>query len=139
MTYTGGCLCGDIRFRVDAELEPIQLCYCEQCRKAHGGPFAAVIPVQTSAFRFDRGEPSLKSYESSPGKERVFCGRCGSPVLSRRSALPSVVRLRAGLFDEPIPVTPAWHAHTASKCSWWSIEDDLPQHPEGYVHELRSE
>lgn len=133
MAYTGGCLCGDVQFRVESELQPIQICYCEQCRRAHGGPFAAVIPVQVSSFRLVRGEQALKSYESSPGKERVFCGRCGSPVFSRRSAVPSVVRIRAGLFDEPIPVVPAWHSYTASKCSWWSIADALPQHPEGYV------
>jgi len=133
MTYTGGCLCGEVRFHVESELEPIQLCYCEQCRKAHGGPFAAVIPVQAGAFRLVSGEQTLKSYESSPGKERVFCSRCGSPVYSRRHSLPSVVRIRAGLFDEPIPVAPAWHAYTASKCSWWSIDDALPQYREGYV------
>ena len=133
MGYTGSCLCGEIRFRVESELEPIQLCYCQQCRKAHGGAFAAVIPVAVSAFRLLSGEQSLKAYESSPGKERVFCGRCGSPVFSRRPSVPSVVRLRAGLLDEPVPVKPAWHAHTGSKCSWWSIGDGLPQYRDGHA------
>lgn len=130
---TGSCLCGDVRFVVECELASVQICHCTQCRKAQGGPFAAVIPVQAAAFRLLQGEQSLKSYESSPGKERVFCGRCGSPVFSRRRALPSVLRLRAGLLDEPLAVAPAFHAYTASKSSWWPIEDDLPQHPQGYV------
>jgi hypothetical protein len=133
MSYTGSCLCGDVRFQVDSDLAPIQVCYCEQCRKAQGGAFAAVIPVATSGFRFLQGAQSLKSYESSPGKERLFCGRCGSPVLSRRAAAPGVVRLRAGLFDGPLPVAPAYHAYTASKCNWWQINDALPQHPQAYV------
>ena len=133
MPFTGRCLCGEIRFEVLSELTPIQVCYCEQCRRAQGGAFAAVIPVQVSAFRLLAGQDVMKSYASSPGKERLFCGRCGSPVMSRRSALPSVVRLRVGLFDEPIPVKPAFHAFTASKCSWWSIADDLPQHLQAYV------
>lgn len=131
MSYTGGCLCGAVKFRVESELQPIQLCYCEQCRKANGGPFAAVIPVEVSAFRLLSGERALKAYESSPGKERVFCSSCGSPVYSRRHSLPSVVRIRAGLFDEPIPARPDAHAYTGSKCSWWSIDDGLPQYPEG--------
>ena len=132
MPYTGSCQCGQVRFRVESELEPIQLCYCAQCRKAHGGAFAAVIPVEVSAFRLLGGEEALKAYESSPGKERVFCGQCGSPVYSRRPSLPTVLRVRAGLIDEPVPVKPVWHAHVGSKCSWWSIDDQLPQYPEGY-------
>lgn len=132
-TTTGCCLCGDVKFRIDAELAPIQLCYCEQCRKAQGGPLVAVIPVETSSFHWVQGEHALKSFVSSPGKERVFCGRCGSPVFSRRSDLPGVLRLRAGLLDEPVTARAAFHAQVASKCSWWRIEDELPQHARGVV------
>ena len=91
---TGSCLCGAIAFRIDGELAPLQLCYCRQCRKAQGGAFAAVVPVATSAFAFVRGQEMLQAYESSPGKERVFCRRCGSPVFSRRVAMPEVLRVR---------------------------------------------
>lgn len=133
MPYAGSCLCGEVRFHIESELEPIQLCYCAQCRKAHGGPFAAVVPVAVSEFRLLSGAQSLKAYESSPGKERVFCSNCGSPVYSRRASLPSVLRVRAGLIDEPIAAKPAWHAHVNSRCSWWSIDDGLPQHREGYA------
>ena len=133
MAYTGGCLCGGITYRVESELEAIQVCHCDQCRKAQGGPFATVIPVATSAFRLLGGEHLLKVYESSPGKQRVFCSQCGSPIFSRRQSVPGVVRLRAGLFNEPLPVEPAWHAYTGSKCNWWPIQDELPQYSEGYV------
>lgn len=131
MAYTGSCLCGGVRFEIDGELEPIQVCHCLQCRKAQGGPFATAIPVAATAFRFIRGEQLLKSYESSPGKQRLFCGHCGSPVFSRRQALPGVVRVRAGLINEPLEVRPASHAHVGSKCNWWPIEDALPRYEEG--------
>lgn len=131
MTYTGSCLCGQVSFRIEGELAPIQVCYCLQCRKAQGGPFATNIPVAISAFRLLGGEGALKSFESSPGKQRVFCGQCGSPIYSRRQSLPSVVRVRAGLINEPLPVGLGWHAQVGSKCNWWDIRDDLPQYPEG--------
>jgi hypothetical protein len=133
MTYTGSCLCGEVRFRIEGELAPIQVCHCQQCRKAQGGPFAAVIPVAASAFQWVSGEELLKSYESSQGKQRLFCGCCGSPVLSRRHALPDVVRVRVGLINEPLGVGIAWHAYTGSKCDWWSIEGDAPQYREGHA------
>ena len=133
MAYTGSCLCGGVSFQIEGELEPIHVCHCQQCRKAQGGPFAAVIPVAASAFQFVAGERLLKSYESSPGKQRCFCGNCGSPVFSRRQSLAGIVRVRAGLINEPLKVKPVWHAYTGSKCNWWSIEDGLPQYKEGYA------
>jgi len=138
MAYTGSCLCGGVSFQIEGELQPIQVCHCQQCRKAHGGPFATVIPVATSAFRLVAGEQLLKSYESSPGKERVFCGQCGSPLFSRRPALPNVVRLRAGLINEPLNVGLAWHAYTGYKCNWWPIADEAPQYEQGHAPQPRA-
>ncbi len=126
---TGSCLCGGISFRIDAALQPVQVCHCTQCRKAQGGPLVAVTPVATKDFTLDDVQGLLRRYESSPGKERAFCGRCGSPLFSRRAALPGVVRVRAGLLDEPVNARLAWHAHTDSKSRWWPILDGLPQYP----------
>lgn len=126
MHYQGSCLCGGIRFRIEGRLEPIQICHCSQCRKAQGTAFATNIPVSTSAFSLLSGEALLKVYESSPGKERVFCSQCGSPLLSRRRDKPDVVRIRAGLIDGKLDIKPDAHAYVGSKSDWWTINDDLP-------------
>ncbi|MGQ0620710.1 MAG: GFA family protein [Panacagrimonas sp.] len=131
--YSGSCLCGGVRFRIESELEPIQVCHCSQCRKAQGTPFATNIPVPAAAFRLVGDPELLTEFESSPGKVRVFCKRCGSPIYSRKDTAPGVVRLRAGLIDEPLAVGPIAHFHTASKCNWWPIDDGLPQFPDAYV------
>lgn len=125
--YSGNCLCGGIRFRIEAELEPIQVCHCSQCRKAQGTPFATNTPVAEAAFHFVGGAELLTFFESSPGKQRAFCSRCGSPIFSKRDSLPGVLRIRAGLLNEPLSVRPQAHFHTASKANWWAIEDGLPQ------------
>ena len=130
--HRGGCLCGRVAFEIEGPLPPIQICHCSQCRRAQGGPFATNVPVAESALRWLRGEALLKSYESSPGKFRVFCSECGSPIYSRRLSLPGVVRLRAGLLDEPVASAVELHMHVASKASWWSIVDELPQHQGPY-------
>ena len=129
--YHGSCLCGGVSFQIDAELEPIQICHCSQCRKAQGGAFGSNTPVQTVHFTLNSGAELLTEYESSPGKRRVFCRRCGSPIYSSRDTLAGVIRIRAGLLDEPLKVKQAYHAYTASKCSWFPISDDLPKFPEG--------
>lgn len=126
MPYSGSCLCGGVSFQVEGPLEPIQICHCSQCRKAQGTPFATNIPVATSAFSLLAGESLLRTFESSPGKERVFCSQCGSPILSRRSDKPDVVRLRAGLLDGTLGIKPDAHAYVGSGADWWSIIDELP-------------
>ena len=131
--YTGGCLCGGVQFRIDAELEPIQLCHCSQCRKAQGGPFASNIPVDLNEFHLLSGAELLGSFASSPGKQRVFCRQCGSPIYSRKDSLPSVLRIRAGLINEPLASKPIAHFYTASKANWWSIDDGLTQFEASYI------
>lgn len=128
--HTGSCLCGAVRFEVEGPLAPIQLCCCGQCRKAQGSAFGANIPVSSAAFRLVSGEAELKEYRSSPGKRRVFCGVCGSPVFSQRDETPEVMRLRAGSLDEPVETRPGFWFYTASQASWWPPQDDLPRHAE---------
>lgn len=130
--YSGSCLCGGVRFEVDGELEPIQVCYCEQCRKAQGTVLVTNIPLNRSAVRFTSGEELFSHYESSPGKDRVFCSRCGSPLFSERRSLPGVIRLRAGLLNEPLVTRPAAQFYTAHKSNWWPLREDLPVYEEGY-------
>lgn len=138
---TGRCLCGAIAFQIDGELEPIQICYCKQCQRAQGTALATNIPVQESAFRFTCGAELLTGYESSSGKQRYFCSRCGSPIFSKRDSLPGVLRVRAGTLDEPVNSRPSHHFYIAFKPSWWEIRDDLPQFETGHVikrHDERS-
>jgi hypothetical protein len=127
--FSGRCLCGGIRFSVSGELQPIQLCHCADCRRAQGAPFASNTPVTTDRFALQSGAELIRHFESSPGKERAFCSRCGSPLYSRKTSRPGVLRIRAGLFEQPLPVQPAFHQFVSDKANWWTIADDLPQFP----------
>jgi hypothetical protein len=131
--YTGSCLCNSIRFEIEGDLDPIQICHCRQCRKAQGSAFVANIPVAEANFRFVSGDDFLSSFESSPGKQRFFCEKCGSPIYSKTDKLPGVVRIRAGTLDGSLNTKPVAHSYTNYKANWLDIHDDLPTFPEGYV------
>ena len=118
-----------MRYEIEGEIGPIQLCHCGQCRKAQGGPFGANAPVATTAFRWLQGEESLREYRASPGKRRVFCSACGSPLFSLRDAAPETLRLRAGTLDATEGLTLGFHIQTASRAAWWPIDDELPRFP----------
>jgi hypothetical protein len=124
---SGSCLCGGIRYEIDAELGPVTNCHCSQCRKASGGSFATNASVPAAAFRFVAGAELLRSWESSPGTHRCFCGRCGSPILKRRDSSPDSLRLRLGTLDTDPKVRPSKHIYVGSKAAWVEITDDLPR------------
>ncbi len=63
--YTGSCLCGGVAFEIAGELAPIQVCHCQQCRKAQGTALVTNIPVESGKLHWVSGEALLKSHESS--------------------------------------------------------------------------
>jgi len=128
MSRAGGCLCGGVRYVLRGELGPITLCHCSQCRKAQGGAAVAAAPVRAAEFEITAGPELLRAYESSPGKERVFCSRCGSPLYSRRVADTDFLRLRLGTLDGPVGKKPSAHIWVGDKADWDLICDDVPQH-----------
>jgi hypothetical protein len=128
--HSGSCLCGAVRYEIDGELAPIQLCHCSQCRRASGTAFAANMPIREENFRVVAGEDRMKRYESSPGKARLFCAGCGSQLISRSGGAPGWVRVRAGTLHEPVDAPLAFHFHVASQAAWWPITDDLPRYPD---------
>jgi hypothetical protein len=128
---TGGCLCGGVRFRVSGKLGPAGYCHCQQCRRATGSAFASNAPARTQYFALTSGAELVTEYESSPGKFRAFCSRCGSPLYSRSDDDPELRRLRLGTFDGDPGRRPLAHFWTGSKAPWHEITDSLPQYAEG--------
>lgn len=131
MTITGQCLCGGVRFAVSGPLNGVQFCHCADCRRAQGSVFAANMPVRRADFALTAGEDLLTSYESSPGKERVFCRRCGSPVFSRNVTDPEHVRVRAGTLDAGAEPPLAFHFWCDDAPAWWDGAGDLPRYRRG--------
>jgi hypothetical protein len=129
-TYRGSCLCGGVRYEYAGEFGAFIYCHCRQCRKAQGSAFGANAPMDEAQFRLLQGAELLKAYESSPGKQRVFCGTCGSPIFSRFDGKPGVLRLRMGTLDTPLAIRPQQHQFVAAKAEWYDILDGLPQHAE---------
>jgi hypothetical protein len=126
--YKGSCLCGSVKYEVTCALGPVVFCHCSQCRKAQGSPFASNSPIPADHFHILCGQDALKAYESSPGKKRIFCKHCGSPLISKRDSLPDTVRLRVGTLDTEADVKPVAHIYAGSKALWYEITDNLPQY-----------
>lgn len=117
-----------MHYRVRGELAELVLCHCARCRKATGSAFQAVAPIEQDRFELLQGAQVIRSWQSSPGVHRHFCGQCGSPLYSLRDAMPGLMRLRVGSLDTPLQTVPGMHIFTGSKAPWFAIRDDAPQY-----------
>ena len=135
--WTGKCLCEGVRYEVTGPLSPLGYCHCKQCQRASGSAFSANTSVARGDFRLVAGAELLREFESSPGRFRVFCSRCGSPVYKRTLDQPDNVRLRLGLLDQDPELRPRAHIWVSAKAPWFQIADDLPQLPEALPTPVR--
>jgi len=128
---SGECLCGTVRFQLHGKLGPVVYCHCVTCRRANGSAFAANAPVRAKYVEWLTGREAITEYESSPGKFRAFCSKCGSPIYSRREEEPAEFRIRLGTLSGDPERRSFGHFWVSSKAPWYDISDDLPRYPEG--------
>ena len=83
--------------------------------------------VSPEDFVVTRGREALKSYTTGEGISRVFCSNCGSHIFVAQG---NQMRLRLGSLDAAPGLAPQMHIFTASKATWFSICDELPQYAE---------
>jgi hypothetical protein len=96
-SYTGGCHCGKVRFRVTAELSDVTYCNCSICAKKG---FVHLI-VEPSQFELIAGAGDLTSYRFNTGvAEHKFCRHCGiHPFYTPRSD-PTKVDINVRCLDQ---------------------------------------
>lgn len=110
--YTGGCLCGNVRFVAEGEPYRVGLCHCLDCRKHHGALFhaSAVFPQDAVTVEGQTG-----AYQG-----RSFCPRCGSSVFSQSG---DEMELHLGALDAPDQLKPTYELWTIRREAW------LPEFP----------
>ncbi len=129
----GSCHCGAVKYEIHGKLLMFAYCHCPDCRKYSGSAFSSVLATEADGFRIVAGEEQLTEYQSSPGKNRFFCGTCGCRMYLRAAHRPDMVFIRAGSLDDDPQMTPQAHYWTSVKAPWYEITDSLPQHPEGFT------
>jgi hypothetical protein len=126
-TIGGGCLCGQVRYRVDASDARTVVCHCRHCQKQSGSAFATLLVVARASCAID-GE--LGSYldhgDSGAAVLRRFCPVCGSAVLNEAAAMPALVAIQAGTLDDVSQLAPQVHLWCSSAQPWVPLPDDLP-------------
>jgi hypothetical protein len=118
--YAGGCLCGAIRYRLDAEPLSLYACHCRDCQRLTGSAFALSMPVARDALATLSGEP--RAYDvAMPGGRRKhgrFCGACSTRLWGEPARFPKIRILRPGTLDDTSWLRPVGSIWTRSAQPW---------------------
>lgn len=123
----GGCLCGDIRYEINAPPISTGYCHCRICQKFTGSAMSTWTAFPASAIKFVDKQP--RYFASSPIAERGFCPKCGASLTYRliRPREAAYLVVFTSSLDEPHGNAPAAHSGMESKMPWIDILDDLPR------------
>jgi len=124
--YTGGCLCGALRYHAAGEPLYTGHCYCEDCRKASGSGFIPFMGFASSAVRFTG--PTLQFVsKAANGNEAVrnFCPVCGSLVFGGTVGKDPRFTVYAGSLDDPSLFHPRMAIFTNNRPAWAIIPAHL--------------
>lgn len=131
LPLTGGCLCGGVRFRVDAPLVVATYCHCTHCQRRTGTAASAQARIQPGSLTVTQGEELIRTYAPPDGFPKLFCGACGSALWSRSPDDPDIMSVRMGAFDSDPGIRPSLRQFVAYAAAWEDIPDDgLPRYDE---------
>ncbi|MPZ56347.1 MAG: aldehyde-activating protein [Rhizobiales bacterium] len=134
--FSGGCLCGAVRY--ESEMDPVVAghCHCNDCRRSSGTGHCSHLGLPEPGFRVSG---ALRFYDAPADSgnivSRGFCPTCGSPIYSTNSAMRGMIFLRASSLDDPEVFKPQMVVYTKRAPSWDAIAGGLPsfeampQHP----------
>ncbi len=124
--HEGGCLCGALRFEARGRPLWVAHCHCQSCRRNTGSAFATFVGFANEGFAYVAGAP--KTYASSPGVTRGFCGACGTPLTYQAERYPGEVHVYVCTLDRPQDFVPRAHVHTGEQLPWLRLDDGLPRY-----------
>src|SRR5208337_1097874 len=129
MAITGGCLCGAVRFTIEAGAPlGVRQCWCRVCQYlgAGSGTVNAIFPKGALTVAGPLTDYVSRA-DSGSTMHRRFCAECGTPLFSEAEPRPHQIIVRAGALDDPSLAKPAAVIWTKSAPTWACFDPSLPQ------------
>ncbi|MBT9384741.1 GFA family protein [Pseudooceanicola sp. CBS1P-1] len=122
----GRCLCGAVRYDWTGPVNWVGHCHCESCRRATAAPFTTFVSTPDRQLHWHGTAPAI--FASSPGVERLFCPRCGTPLAYRTAELPDETHTYLANLLDAAGLPPDRHFFWNERVDWITLADDgLPR------------
>lgn len=125
-SHSGGCLCGQIRYEIEGDLQDGRACHCSICRKAFNGAGSYTTWIDPDSFAWTQGEDLLTAFANEKGFALKFCSRCGTTLCGVHDG--RVVFVTLGSLDGAPDIRIGEHIFVGSKAPWDEIGGSAPQY-----------
>ena len=116
---TGGCLCGALRYRSEAQPKFVTACYCTDCQKESGAGHLTLAAVDGASLELTGPAATYTGMaDSGLPVTRTFCPTCGSTLLGHPQSLGGLAMVRAGTLDNSADIAAGLAIFTASATPW---------------------
>jgi hypothetical protein len=95
--------------------------------KTSGAPVSVFVAFRRDAYEVTRGE--ITKFNSSPGRWRGFCARCGSPLTCEGEPLSTETHFHIGSIDQAERFQPTRHIFPEERLPWLHLSDS-PEQPD---------
>jgi hypothetical protein len=127
---TGGCMCGDVRYRLHGEPEWVWQCYCRDCQQATGTGHTTISAFHHEKVTLSGSPHNYTTIGDTGGKvTRHFCPNCATRLFTTGDLPGPLWIFQSGAFDDPNSVRPSAAIYTKDRIDWDYIDPDLPQYP----------
>jgi hypothetical protein len=124
--FTGGCLCGALRYEANGKPTASGHCYCGDCRRASGSGFIPFMAFPASAVHLTGKAAAFESPAANGNTAtRNFFPRCHSLVMGGAIGKDDTYNIYAGSLDDPSLFHPTIAVFTGGRPDWAMIPPAL--------------
>jgi hypothetical protein len=116
----GGCVCGGLRYRLDAAPTQTNDCHCIDCRRSSGAPFVTWGSVDRDKLTILAGQ-----IRKIPHAQRVrsFASCCGTQLFFEEAPDAETIDVTIASLDDPLPFPPAMSIWTEDRLPWVVLDE----------------
>ena len=111
-------MCGRVRLTARFPSRFCAHCHCESCRRAHAAGFVTWVGFRAEQVDVTAGADLIRTYVSSPGTRRTFCGHCGTRLTFESDKWAGETHVPLACFDTPVDRAPSGNAFVGEHAPW---------------------
>lgn len=125
--YLGNCICGQFKFRLNAEPITLVACHCTNCQRRSGGALQLSLYVYRESLEVIAGAASSISTTAENGEEyrNLVCSTCQTRLWSEFVTPAVHADLRPGTLERANEFSPVAHVFTRSALPWFVFPEGV--------------
>ncbi|MBV7327487.1 GFA family protein [Chloroflexi bacterium TSY] len=94
--FSGGCNCGEVRYRLLRDPLFVHACHCIKCQKNASSVFGMTTIILEQDFQLDSGNLVAEAIPDAPHRIRRFCTSCKDHIFTTATNHPATALLKTG-------------------------------------------